>query len=344
LKDVAPGGQLIIRPGVYTEGIVIDREVEIIGDGPAEEIVIRGVNSSCIRMLTDRATVRGLTLRGSAGASGAGFFAVDIPQGNLVIEACDISSDTLSCVAVHGPSTAPLIRRCRIHDGSDSGIYFFDGAAGTVEVCEVYGNANVGVAITARANPTVRHSRIYDGRNAGVVVWQEGLGLIEACEVFGNRLAGIGISEGGNPTVRGCRLYEGNNSGIFAHHGGAGVVEQCDVYGHRQAEVAVTTGAQLIMRRCIVRNGRDCGVYLQEEGHVSLEECQVYEMAESGVVVGAGAGAAVRACHITRNSQVAVKAFDGSTISVEDSDLSGNALGPWDVAEGAFVEEARNRW
>lgn len=342
LKNVAPGARLIVRPGTYNEGIVIDKRVEIIGDGPPEDIIIRSVNSSCIQMRSDRAAVTGLTLKGRTRSSGAGSFAVDVPQGALLLDNCDISSDTLSCLAVHGAAAAPLVSRCRIHDGADSGVYFFDGAAGTIEDCEVYGHANVGVAITGNANPIVRRCKIYQGQNAGVVIWKDGRGLIEACEIYGNKLAGIGISEGGDPVVRACRLYEGENSGVFVHQDGAGTLERCDISGHREAEVAITTRGNLILRECRIHNGQNSGVFIREEGQALLQSCGVYSNAESGVVIDSTALAAVRVCHIKGNGQVAIKVFEGGTLSVDDSDLTGNSLGSWDVEDGAFIEGARN--
>ena len=110
LRDAATGARILVRPGVYDESITLDREVEIVGDGPREEIIVRGAGASCIHMRTDEARVAGLTLRGDAGGA-EGSFAVDITQGRLVLEDCDVSSPTLSCVGVRGASSAPLIRR-----------------------------------------------------------------------------------------------------------------------------------------------------------------------------------------------------------------------------------------
>ncbi|HEX8290113.1 MAG TPA: hypothetical protein VF570_00070, partial [Pyrinomonadaceae bacterium] len=126
LKRVAAGGRVLVRPGVYEEGIILDKRINIVGDGPREKIVVRGVGGSCLRSSADAARVAGLTLRGSAGGGGGQFFTVDILRGELVLEGCDISSETISCVAAHGPEAAPLIKGCRIHDSADSGLYFFD--------------------------------------------------------------------------------------------------------------------------------------------------------------------------------------------------------------------------
>lgn len=340
-----PGARLVIRPGLYDESIVIDKPVEIAGDGPVEDIVIRSVDSSCIQMRTDRASVTGLTLRGRGrrGGGGAVFFAVDVPRGKLLLDNCDVTSDTLSCVAVHGATSGATIKRCRIHDGADSGIYFFGGSTGTVEECEVFRNENVGVATTRGARTIIRRCKIYEGSNAGLVVWDNAQAIVESCAVYSNRLAGVGVSEAGKLNMKGCSIHEGENSGLFVHQGGDALMESCDLFGHQSSEVAVTTQGNLVARDCKIYQGRSFGLFVGEGGKALLERCLLKSNAESGVAVGAGAVAALRGCHVNDNGQVAVKVSEGGALSVEDSDLSDNLLGPWDVEDGAFVEAERTR-
>lgn len=346
LGAASPGARLLIRPGIYNEAIIIDKPVEITGEGPIEDIVIRSTSSSCIQMRTDRAAVSGLTLRGRAGrggGGGTGFFTVDVPRGKLLLDNCDITSDSLSCVAVHGSTSEAAITRCRIHDGADSGLYFFGGSKGTVEECEVFRNMNVGIAITRGARPTLRRCKIYEGGNAGLVVWNEAEAVVEACEVYANRMAGVGVSEGGKLRMKGSSIHEGENSGIFVHEGGEALIEGCNLFGHDSSEVAVTTRGNLVARDCKIYQSRSFGLYVSEGGQALLERCVVKSNAESGVAIGGGALAALRGCHVNNNGQVAVKVSEGGALSVADSDLTNNLLGPWDVEDGAFVEVERTR-
>lgn len=343
LANVAAGGRVLVRPGVYEETVLLDKRVNLVGDGPRGEVVVRGVGASCLKSSAEAARVAGLTLRGESGGGGASAFALDVSRGELVLEDCDISSETLSCVAVHGHEAAPLIKRCRIHDGKDSGLYFFDGAAGTIEDCEVYGNANVGVAITGGSRAVVRRCKVYGGENAGVVAWQGAEGLLEECEVYGNRLANLGVSDGARLTARACRVHEGENSGVFVHREGEAVLEDCELYGHREAEAAVTTGGKLFLNGCRVHGGNDSGVYVREGGQALLRGCEVRDNAASGVSVGEGSVLAVVESSIYDNARFAVEAASGSNARVEDSDLTGNGLGPWGVEYGAEVVSERNR-
>ena len=342
LANVVSSGRVLVRPGVYEEAILLDKRVNIVGDGPRDEIVVRVAGASCLKSSAEAARVAGLTLRGAAGGGAAGSFAVDVLRGELVLEDCDVSSETLSCVAVHGREAAPLIKRCRIHGGADSGLYFFDGASATVEDCEVYGNANVGVAITGGARAVVTRSKVYGGANAGVVVWQGGEAILEGCEVYGNRLANLGVSEGAKLTARSCHVHEGENSGVFVHREGEAVLEGCELYGHREAEAAVTTRGRLFLSGCRVHGGRDSGVVAREGGRALVRGCEVSDNSGSGATASAGSVLAVVGSTIYDNARFGVEVAAGATARVEDSDLTGNGLGPWGVEYGAEVESERN--
>ncbi|HJT77102.1 MAG TPA: hypothetical protein VJ739_07840, partial [Gemmataceae bacterium] len=57
------GARILVRPGTYTEGVVLTKPLEIIGDGPRDQIVLTTPDSHCVSIHTTHAVVRGLTLR-----------------------------------------------------------------------------------------------------------------------------------------------------------------------------------------------------------------------------------------------------------------------------------------
>ncbi|HEX8637565.1 MAG TPA: pectinesterase family protein, partial [Pyrinomonadaceae bacterium] len=286
LRNVPADSRLLIREGLYDESIVLDKNVEIVGDGAAENVIVRSRNQSCLSMQTEKATVRGLTLQGRGESYGKAFFSVDVLRGLLVLENCDISSDTLSCVAIHGLSANPFIKNCSIHDGADSGIYIFDNARAQIENCDVYHNANVNLAITQGANPTVKNCRVYEGENGGIVVWGNGAtATVEDCEIFGHRLANVAVSQSANPILRRCKIFGGRDSGIFVQRNGYGTFEECDVYGNRKAEVAITDASNTTLRRCAVHNGRESGVYTASRARALVESCNIYDNADAGISI-----------------------------------------------------------
>jgi parallel beta-helix repeat protein len=162
LTAAEPGDRILVRPGLYKERIVIDKPVEIIGDGGLSEVIIEANGKDTVRFQASMARIANLTLRQTGGGK---WYCVDIAQGRLDLGGCDITSQSLACVAIHDGAD-PRLRRNRIHDGVQSGVFVYSGGQGTLEDNDVFANAFSGVAITEGGNPTLRRNRIHDESRA----------------------------------------------------------------------------------------------------------------------------------------------------------------------------------
>ncbi|HZG53256.1 MAG TPA: right-handed parallel beta-helix repeat-containing protein [Pyrinomonadaceae bacterium] len=346
VRRVPAGSRLLVRPGIYNEGLVIDKSLEIVGDGALEEIIVRATKSSCLLMRADTATIRNLTLRGQARVGGAnddGFFAVDIAHGQPLLDGCDISSDSLACVAIHNPAAAPTIRNCRIHHGVDSGVFAFDGAQGLIAACDIAENSNIGIAITGGASTSVRDCRIHDGADAGIVVWNHATSAIEGCDIYANRRANVGVSDTSVAALRRCRIHDGDNTGVFTHRAGRATIEACNIYAHVEAEVAVTSGGEVRLNKCQIHDGQSHGVFVHEAGRAWLEACDVFRNRASGVHVDPHGVAVARACRINDNGHVGVSCEAGGAVEVEGCDLTQNRVAAWETDHGSRVKSRNNR-
>lgn len=344
IRNAAPNSCLLVREGLYEESLVLDKTIEIIGDGAAENIIVSSANSSPVVMRTDKALMRGLTLQGRGTRNGKSFFAVEISGGELALENCDITSDSLSGVAVYGAGANPLIKNCRIHDCADSGFYIFDNARARIENCDVYRSANVSVAITQGANPTLKNCRIFDGENGGVVVWGNGAaGVVEDCKIYNHRLANVGVREYANPTFRRCEIFGGRDTGVFVHQNGYGIFEECGIYRNAEAEIGVSENGNPVFRRCVIHDGENSGVILQNQGRALIESCNIYDNRDAGVALYGASAATVRRCNIHRNRKVAIRIKEQSAARVENCDLRGNFLASWETEYGIALEENANR-
>ena len=339
-----PGGRrILVRPGVYSEGLVLDRRVHIVGDGKREDIVIESRSSDGVLMKTDDAVVSGLTLRCRAGEKKREIYAVNIRRGRLVLENCDITSDSLSCVGIHGASADPVIRKCTIHDGKECGVLVYDKGKGTVEDCEIYGNALAGVEITTEADPVIRKCRIHDGKSGGVYVHDNGKGTVEDCEIYANALTGVAIRTEADPVIRKCRIHDGKQAGVLVHDNGKGTVENCEIYGNAYGGVEIRTEADPVIRNCRIHDGKQTGVIVHGKGKGTVENCEIYANALTGVAIRTEADPVIRNCKINRNGYQAVWVHKGGRGTVENCDLTGNKLGAWDIEPGGGVQRSGNR-
>jgi parallel beta-helix repeat protein len=338
LDDAPPGSEIRIRPGVYREGLVLDKPVRLIGEGPVDRIVIESADADCILMDTDEAVVRGLTLRCAAGQEGSEFYAVDIPCGRLVLEDCDITSGSLSCVGIHGAETNPTVRNCKIHDSEGSGVLVYEQGSGTIEGCDIFANKLAGVVIQEGADPTVRNCTIHDhADHHGVAVCERGKGTIEGCDIFANESTGIVIQEEGDPTIRNCKIHDGQEGGVLVCERGRGTIEGCDIFANNGPGVQISDGGDPTMGNCKIHDGQEGGVWVYERGRGTIEGCDIFANNGAGVQISEGGDPTVRDCTITGNGYEAVWVFEGGAGTIENCNLSGNGRGAWDIAPDCRV-------
>ena len=87
---------------------MIDKPLEILGDGPVADIEIQARGADALWFNANIGRVANLTFR-QAGGEG-NWHGVDISQGHLELEGCDISSESLAGVGIRN-SADPTLRR-----------------------------------------------------------------------------------------------------------------------------------------------------------------------------------------------------------------------------------------
>ncbi|AFZ14671.1 serine/threonine protein kinase [Crinalium epipsammum PCC 9333] len=248
IKNAQQGSRILVRPGFYQESLVIDKPLEIVGDGSVADIIVESKGSSCIRMQTGYAVVRGLTLRHRAGNFTSLFdkssYAVDIPQGQLILENCDINSAVATGIKIHGASADPRIRGCRIHNGKGCGVLVSKNGRGTLEGCDIFGN-NFEVQITEGGNPILRRCQIHNGKGFGVWIDENSKGTVEDCDIFGNIEVGVYIGDGSNGIIQRCRINRNEGHAVCVSVNGTGTVENCDLTGNIVGAWNIATGGLL---------------------------------------------------------------------------------------------------
>ncbi|MAQ95971.1 MAG: hypothetical protein CMM84_20890 [Rhodothermaceae bacterium] len=289
VRAAQAGTRILVRPGLYTGGIVLDKPLEIVGDGPLAEIEVVATGETVLRFETTMGRVSGLTIK-QRGGDGYG---VEIAQGRLFLESCDVKSEGLSCVAVHSGAD-PVVRGNRIHDGKQAGVFVYEDGRGTYEDNDVFANAGAGFAVQEGADPVVRGNRIHHGKQSGVYIHTDGRGTYEDNDVFANAYSGFEVKTGADPVVRGNRIHDGKGGGVYIHTDGRGTYEDNDVFANAYTGFEVMTGADPVVRGNRISANTQPGIWVHEGGKGTYERNHLWDNKRGPWAIAADAGEVTR--------------------------------------------------
>lgn len=331
LAAVPSGGKIILRPGKYRERVVLNKKVEITGEGDLTKIIIE--NDGCVFMNTEEAVIRNMTLISCGEEHDLPSPAVDISMGSLYIENCHISSKS-SCISIHGYGANPVIRKCVIKNAAENGVNIYDGAKGTIENCEITDNSKFGIVIYLKGNPVIRNCMICNGKNYGIKVYQHGEGIIEDCDIFGNGKSGMLIQDRGNPSLKRCKIHN-ESRGIIISDNGAGKFKDCNIYANRNASVEISDNGNPIFQDCKIFDGRAQGIYIYSKGAGNIEDCEIFRNNGIGIEISTRSNPVIRRCKIYECRLHGIYVCLNGSGSIEDSHIFSNTVSSIEIAENS---------
>ncbi len=290
IEKEPPGTRILVRPGYYPEGIVMDKPLEIIGDGLRDEIVVAAMGCHTVLFQTTMGRVANLTLQQEGGGN---WYGVAVAQGRLHLEDCDISSEGLACIVVRDGAD-PVVRGNRIHDAKNGGIYIFSGSRGTFEDNEVFANASGGFAVDDGGNPVVRGNLIHDNGDSGIYIFSGSRGTFEDNEVFANASSGFGVGDGGDPVVRSNRIHNNGSFGVAVLGEGRGTFEDNEIFGNALDGFLVDDGGDPIVRGNRIHQNRRGGIWVDDGGRGTYEKNHIWGNAKGPWDIAADAGEVIR--------------------------------------------------
>ncbi len=313
VEAATAGDRIVVRPGLYDEELTLTKPLQIVGDGPLEEIVVQGGHAT-ISFSAPTGKISNLTLRG-------GWYGVEITQGKLELEECDISAKMI-CVLVHAEAD-PQLRQNRIH-GSNVGIQF-ENARGILEDNDIFTN-RCGAFFSGTKGLTVRRNRIHDNDSDGIVLAGAGYSTWESNDIFDNKSDGITISKGSNPTLRLNRIYN-NSRGIHAWDGGLGVLVDNQIFGNETGIEIMSESTHLTGRNNRIHDCESYGIEINS-GRCTLENNEIFANGLAGVRIKKSRQSMMRRnrIHDNRYNAIWIDKEGGGTF--QENDLRGS-VDPW---------------
>lgn len=345
------GDRILVRPGKYNARnridpqagyrygpILLNKRVEIIGDGPRGEIIVgEAADEGCFRMQTKQATLRNLTLENPYRSN----YAIEVIVGQLLVEDCSITSKGLAGVSIKGPMSEVTLKSCDVFGSNEGGVFVHNRALAHIEDCNIYSNRFSGVEVRDGGQVLIRGSKIHDGNSFGVFFNTNGLGRVEDCDIFKNAKSNV-LVENGKGIVQGGQLHESEQCGLLVINGQA-TAEGCDIFNNGLSNVEFRDKANGTLRQCKIHKATRNGLYVYDQACVEVEACDVFENGMDGVEIKTAGNPTIRRSKINRNAYQAIWVHDNGKATVEDCDLTGNERGSWLIESGGQVSKKNNQ-
>lgn len=285
LEEAPSGARIVVKPGLYEEQIVLDKEVTIVGDGPVEEIRVRTSNLNVIVQNEDVFTeLEGLTIE--LKRSKEELFCIYVEQGKIILNRCQISSE--AGISVVGDSSSWILAQdCHIHSCHSNSLYLTQDASASLKNCTLSaGPEEPCVAISNTYFFQLRECQISGG---SIGLWMtdgtEGA-MIKQCDIQDSSKIAVVVDEGSDVEFEDCHIRDGKHGVYFSKK------------------------ARSRMRNCkFTGYGPDPAVYIDQEAHPQLISCEV----ETGVYLTQSGRGLLQDCNIHgSDDQAAVAIMDGA--------------------------------
>jgi len=240
------GTKIIIEPGVYHESFAIEKDVELIGNGMREQIVIESPEAVSILINTPSSKLSNLTVKG---VSAHNQYGVYIEQGNVHFTNCVFSSTEAGVGVLYEHSSA-VFENCCFKD-SNIGLLSFFGSKFTMSDCVIERNAEIGMKVSQGSDPSVNNT-VFRENGTGIVMEEGARGTLKQCEITSSE-KGVVLTSKAAPILQGCALHHNDHSLILSEQA-IGIIRHCTITDSQQGIDVSNNGVLHLTESRVERN------------------------------------------------------------------------------------------
>jgi len=332
-----PGDCIFVRNGLYHECVTIEKPLEIIGDGDRNEIEIRAKEGNTITFNANYGRIANITLRQMGPKD---FSCIDICMGRLIIEECDISSQSETGIMIRNDAD-PRLRKNQIRDCKGNGIFISDAGQGLLEFNDIYKNNGSGIVIKSEINPVLRNNIIHENQQSGIYLTGNGRCIIEENSIFQNHNE-IYIAGNCAPIVQKNNINNGIGYGLYLDEKCCGLIEENNIQDNNGGGITIRAQSNPIINKNKIHNRISGGVYIWTSERCTLEDNEIFDNFYFGVSIYASANPVLRRNRINKNGLSAISIENGGSGYFFNNDLRNNERGAWSMPENIKIERLLN--
>ncbi|MDT5028533.1 MAG: hypothetical protein QOE61_4959 [Micromonosporaceae bacterium] len=319
IRAAVDGGIVTVSPGVYAEGLVLDRDVTIVGDTEGGKVELVCPDGPALLVRGGAATVRGLTIRGTQPHAAA----VAITGGTLALHDCDISGGRL---AVAGWAAVEVVS-CHVHHCGGPAVEAAGDARIRLSSFRIDDVEGIGVALTQSSSAELIGGTIHRVTGSGVHLVEAASALIVDCEVAETGGAGAVIEGKSAAILRDTRLRDLARDGLLVEGSSARVtghpatVDEATLAAETADEETsddprASGGVSLV--DCTISRVGGNGLVTADSAHVVARRCQVSDPGKAGAISGGASRLNLVGCEVQRSKSTGLVAQGSARLAAVD--------------------------
>ncbi|MGW8062561.1 right-handed parallel beta-helix repeat-containing protein [Streptomyces ziwulingensis] len=313
LAQARTGAVIRVRPGRYTENLVIRHRVSIVGEGEPGSAEVCPRDGTAVTLMADAVMLSALTLRGRDKEAAV----VDVPAGQAALDGCTVTGAGWTALLVRGKGSLAA-RGCRIGNPGGAGLVDSSETRSVVDDCVFENFGTSAVVIGETAGPLVRDCRIRGARANGVLASGEARGTVEGCDISGTDKPAIALEGHSSTRVLRCAVHH-TSVGLLVSSMSRPEIEETSFESIAQSAVVISGGADPVLRGCVTRRTKGSGLLVLDRSRGTLEGCSFHGSAEAAVRVVEGSAPLLRDTVVSdcADTAGAVQLADDSTAEFE---------------------------
>ncbi|MDH2393570.1 right-handed parallel beta-helix repeat-containing protein [Streptomyces sp. HNM0663] len=343
IRAAADGEVVSIRPGSYTESLVLDRDITVVAEKGPGTVRITAAHGPAVSITAGQVVLRELGFEGFDAAEPV----VLARGGSLELERCELSGGRLELAR---DSTAQ-VRGCTVHGAKRAGVHVTGTARGSFEDCTVRSVDGYGLTLVDTARADLRRTRVQRTTDCGVLLGGTSSATFDDCELAHTGDAALLVYAPAQPLLRGCRLHDTRAQGVRIEDApgqpapqtlhqpkpkpeatgpdgdeGASAgqderrvrLDKCEIFRTQAEGVLVSGGSRVLLRDCDVREAHGAGLFAYGTARVELESVRIVDVPGSAVAVAESAAVRVRGGVFSRTGSGGLLADGNAVLELAD--------------------------
>jgi len=330
--DAAAAGDVIcLARGTWTENIVIDKPLTLVGRGAGRTAIEAARFFSPVVQISGQDSeppgikLIGLTISGLGGVSGVSIGGTAETE----IKDCVVSGRWYGVEVADSANLTMMA--CTISENTQRGVVLVDSARATISGSRISRNMGPALWLSGSAEATLLDCEISGNRGHGFWLRGSARVVLSNCSVSANGGHGLWLTEWSTAQLLQSRISGNSDQGIRADDSAGVELIECDVLSNWHG-IELRAGAQATIVNCAVSRNRWHGISVQNSARATVSG-SVISANRRGVGLRNQADAEIRDCLIEENSGYGVFSWSSSDIRGQGNrfrqngvDLGGNVF------------------